>query len=128
MKGWMKKAGALCLATALSACALTACTPAYANYDLELVSKPTMTVRGFDEKTGMHTILVEGWAYNNSGVILTEAYASISLYDELGDVMEYYGYTSIDGMDVEEVWHYYALIETDVVPTNIEVGAYGRDW
>ena len=53
MKGWMKKAGALCLSMALSACMMTSCTPAYANYELELVSKPTMTVQGFDEKTGM---------------------------------------------------------------------------
>lgn len=127
MKGWMKKLGAVCLATALSACTLTSCTPYYSNHELELVSKPTMTVRGFDEETGMHTILVEGWAYNNSGVVLSEVYASINLYDELGDPIEY-GSASIGGMDVEEVWHYYALIETETLPTDIEVEAYGYDW
>jgi hypothetical protein len=31
-------------------------------------------------------------------------------------------------MDVEEVWHYYALIETEVVPTDIEVTAHGYEW
>ena len=128
MKGWMKKLGAACLATALSACTLTSCTPYYSDYELELVSKPTMTVRGFDEETGMHTILVEGWAYNNSGIVLEDVYANILLYDEFGDRIDHGGSHSIEGMDVEEVWHYYALIETEILPTDIEVEAYGYDW
>ena len=128
MKGWMKKAGALCLSMALSACVMTACTPAYANYELELVSKPTMTVQGFDEKTGMHTILIEGLAYNNAGVVFTSAYATVELYDELGDIIEHDGYAYIDGMDIEEVWHYYAFIEVEIIPTDFEVTSYGYDW
>ena len=128
MKGWMKKLGAVCLATALSACTLTACTLPYTRQDLELVSKPTMTERGFDEETGMYTILVEGWAANNSGLILTDAYAYVYLYDELGDELEDYGYAYIAGMDAYEVWHYYALIETETIPTDIEVSAYGVNW
>ena len=125
MKGWMKKVGAVCLTAALATCTLTACDPA--DYALELVSKPTMTEQAFDEETGLYTILVEGLVYNNSGVALSEVYASINLYDELGDPIEY-GSASIGGMDVEEVWHYYALIETEVVPTDIEVTAHGYDW
>ena len=126
MKGWMKKLGALCLATALATCTLTACDPGW--YELDLVSKATITEQAFDEETGLHTILVEGLAQNNTGIYLTSASISIALYDELGDPLDNSGYAYISGMDVGEVWHYYALIETDVVPVEVEVFAYGNDY
>ena len=129
MKGWRKKLGALCLTAALATCALTACTPAYENYELELVSKPTMTVQSFDEKTGTHTILIEGWAGNATGMILLNAQAAVYFYDEFGDPLEtQYAYTAIEGIDVDEVWHYYMLVETEVIPTDFEVYAYGYNW
>ena len=129
MKGWMKKAGAVCLTAALSACMMTACDPISAwGYELELVSKPTITEQAFDEETGLHTILVEGLAQNNTGICLTEASVTIWLYDELGDPIDDTGYAYIDGMDVGEVWHYYALIELETVPVKAEVVAYGDDY
>ena len=127
MKGWMKKVGALCLTVALAICTLTACSP-YEDYTLDLVSETTITEQAFDETTGLHTILVEGLAQNNTGIYLTSANILIGLYDELGDPIDYTGYAYIDGMDVGEVWHYYALIETDVVPVEVEVFAYGNDY
>ena len=129
MKGWMKKAGAVCLTAALSACMLTACDPASVwGYELELVSKPTITEQAFDEETGLHTILVEGLAQNNTGICLTSANVSITLYDELGDPIDDTGYAYIDGMDVGEVWHYYALIELKTVPAEVKVNTYGNDY
>ncbi len=124
MKGWMKKLGALCLATAMSACTLTACgLDDY--YMLELASKPTMTEVGYDETTGLHTILVEGLARNATGDYLTSASVWIELYDELGDPIDNSGYAYISGMSHGEVWHYYALIETEIVPVDCEVVAEG---
>ena len=127
MKGWMKKVGALCLTAAFAICTLTACSP-YEDHTLDLVSETTITEQAFDETTGLHTILVEGLAQNNTGIYLTSANILIGLYDELGDPIDYTGYAYIDGMDVGEVWHYYALIETDVVPVEVEVFAYGNDY
>ena len=129
MKGWMKKAGAVCLTAALSACMLTACDPASVwGYELELVSKPTIAEQAFDEETGMYTILVEGLAQNNTGFYLTSASVSITLYDELGDPIDYTGYSYIEGMDLGEVWHYCSLIELDAIPAEVEVYAHGSDY
>ena len=108
MKDWMKKLGALCLTTALSACTLTACT-----------------LDDYDEKTGLHTILVEGLAQNNTGYFLNSASVWVEVFDELGDPLDNSGYAYISGMDVDEIWHYYALIELDCVPADCEVFAEG---
>ena len=118
MKGWMKKAGALCLTAALAVVPLTSC---YIYYDLELYSKPTMSEISFDEETGLHTILVEGLVQNTMGeqvTIQVRAY----LYDEYGDTMVsdakqmYY-------VEPGEIWHYYILVKTEEVPTDLEVEA-----
>ena len=128
MKGWMKRLSALCLTASLATCALTACVPEYDGYDLDLVSKATITEVGYDEKTGLHTILIEGLAQNNTGYALTSANVWVEVYDELGDLIDDSGYAYIDGMDVGEIWHYYALIELETVPTEVEVFAYGNDY
>lgn len=123
MKGCVKKVGAALLTAALSFSALTACTPSV--YNLELVSKPTITVQSFDEETGLHTVLVEGLAQNNSGQSWHYVYASADFYDELGDPMDtLYGWESIEFIDVDEVWHYYMLVETEIVPTSVEIDVY----
>ena len=122
MKGWIKKLTAAAMAASLSLCALASCTPNY--IDLEMVSKPTMTVQGFDEETGLYTVLVEGLAQNVSGEIGYYANVSVDFYDELGDPIDSYGYQYIDGIDVDEVWHYVILTETEVVPTDFEVSGY----
>ena len=127
MKDWMKKLGALCLTAALSACTLTACT--LDDYDENfvdlVVSKPTITAVSYDEKTGLHTILVEGLAQNNTGYFLNSASVWVEVFDELGDPLDNSGYAYISGMDVDEIWHYYALIELDCVPADCEVFAEG---
>lgn len=122
MKGWIKKLTAAAMAASLSLCALASCTPYY--NDLELVSKPTMTVQGFDEETGLYTVLVEGLAQNVSGEIGYYTNVSVEFYDELGDPIDSYGYQYISGIDVDEVWHYVILAETEIVPTDFEVSGY----
>ena len=122
MKGWIKKLTAAAMAASLSLCALASCTPNY--IDLELVSKPTMTVQGFDEETGLYTVLVEGLAQNTAGRFVYDAYVSANFYDELGDPINCYASQSIYGMDVDEIWHYVILAETEVVPTDFEVAGY----
>ena len=124
MKGWMKKLGALCLTAAMSACTFTAC--GLEDYHpLALVSKPTITEVGYDETTGLHTILVEGLAQNQTEYFLTSASVWVEVFDELGDPIDNSGYAYISGMDVGEVWHYYALMETEIVPVDCEVVAEG---
>ena len=128
MKGWMKKAGALCLTAALATCTLTACDPASWGYELELVSKPTMTEQSFDEETGLYTILVEGLAGNSTGMAFSNAQVVVAFYDEFGDPLnDLYSYTAIEGIDVGEIWHYYVLVESEIVPADFEVSvrAYG---
>ena len=124
MKGWMKKLGALCLTAAMSACTFTACgLDDY--WELELVSKPTITEVSYDETTGLHTILVEGLVQNQTEYFLTSASVWVELYDELGDPIDNSGYAYISGMDAGEIWHYYALIEMEFVPVDCEVVAEG---
>ena len=127
MKSWMKKLGALCLATVLATCTLTACGSDH-YYELELVSKPTLTVQGFDEGTGLYTVFVEGLAQNTTGIVLTSASVYVSFYDEFGDPIEPYGYAYIEGIDVGEVWHYWVLAELEIAPTDCEVIADGNDY
>ena len=127
MKSWMKKLGALCLTAALATCTLTACVSDH-YYELELVSKPTLTVRGFDEETGLYTVFVEGLAHNTTGMMLSSASAWVSFYDEFGDPIEPYGYAYVEGMDVDEVWHYYVLAELEIAPTDYEVIVDGYDY
>ena len=118
MKGWMKKAGALCLTAALAVVPLTSC---YTYYDLELYSKPTMSEISFDEETGLHTILVEGLVQNITGEQITiqvDAY----LYDEYGDNMASVT-KKMPYAEPGEIWHYYVLIKTEDVPTDFEVEA-----
>ena len=123
MKGWMKKAGALCLTAALATCTLTACDPASAwGTELELVSKPTMTEQSFDEETGLHTILVEGLAGNSTDKAFLNAHVVVEFYDEFGDPLnDLYSYTAIEGIDAGEIWHYYVLVESEIVPADFEV-------
>ena len=117
MKGWMKKLAAA-IAVTLSLFVLTGC-PDYEPVELELTSKATMSVQSFDEETGLYTILVEGLAANTSEKTLTSASVRVVLYDEVGDPI--YGDKYISGIDAGETWHYYILMETDVIPTDFKV-------
>lgn len=123
MKGWMKKLAAA-IAVTLSLFVLTGC-PDYEPVELELTSKPTMTVQSFDEETELYTILVEGLAANTSEKTLTSASIRAILYDEVGDPIDCYGDKYISGIDAGETWHYYILMETDVLPTDFKI-AFAR--
>ncbi len=118
MKGWMKKAGALCLTAALAVVPLTSC---YVYYELELYSKPTMTEISFDEETGFRTILVEGLVQNTTEEqINIEAQAH--LYDEYGDMLSSET-ENISFVEPGEIWHYCILLKIKEVPTDFEVEA-----
>ena len=59
------------------------------------------------------------------GYFLNSASVWVEVFDELGDPLDNSGYAYISGMDVGEIWHYYALIELDCVPADCEVLAEG---
>ena len=126
MKDWMKKLGALCLTAAMSASTLTACS--LDDYDENLldlvVSKPTITAVSYDEKTGLHTILVEGLATNSLEVDCDYAFVTVLFYDELGDRMDCYGSQSIEKLFIGETWHYAVLVETQEMPASHEVSSH----
>lgn len=122
MKGWMKKLAAA-IAVTLSMFALTGC-PDYESVELELISKSTMSVQSFDEETGTYTILVEGLAANTSGEFCTNARIQAYFYDDLGDRMDCYGAYYISAIDVDEVWHYAILVETQEMPASHEVSSH----
>ncbi len=125
MKGWIKKLAAI-IAISLTLCASTACT---VSTDLEMIGKPTMTVRGIDEETGMYIVVVEGLAKNVSGELCDYASVSVDFFDELGDpIGGSYGYRTIEYIDVDEVWHYYIIDKVEVVPADFEVSGYTRNW
>ena len=124
MKGCLKRIGALLLTVALSVCVLTSCFMRMEKHELDLVSKATVTVRSFDEETGVYTVLVEGLAQNNTGETLYDVTAYMDFYDEFGDPIEMYGITSIEYMEAGEIWHYARLAETKTVPTEWEISVY----
>ena len=125
MKGCLKRIGALLLTIVLSVCVLTSCYWYMEKYDLDLVSKATVTEWSFDEETDMYTVFVEGLAQNNRGETLEDVVAYVDFYDELGDpIYTASSSTSIDYMEAGEIWHYAMLIETKTIPTEWTVSVY----